>query len=104
MRLPPPAMRCPASSGMSATLLCIRSRITALTPFMSLATSAIKGSSEGSRAPMRLWIVAATAPPYRAAAAFPSRLPDVDALVGRKVHLVAGLHVEGLVPGVDVPD
>ena len=49
MRLPPPAMRCPASSGISATLLCIRSRITALTPFMSLATSAISASSEGWR-------------------------------------------------------
>ena len=41
MRLPPPAIRWPASSGISATLLCIRSRMTALTPFMSAATSAI---------------------------------------------------------------
>ncbi len=49
MRLPPPAIRWPASSGISATLLCMRSRMTALTPFMSAATSAISASSDGAR-------------------------------------------------------
>ena len=50
MRLPPPAIRWPASSGISATLLCMRSRMTALTPFMSAATRVIIASSDGSRA------------------------------------------------------
>src|SRR5215213_5938404 len=31
-------------------------------------------------------------------------LPDADPLLGRQVHLVAGLDVERLVPGVDVAD
>src|SRR6476646_6242971 len=52
-------MRWPASSGMSATLLCIRSRMTALTPFMS--ASAMSASSEGARAVVSGRIVAATA-------------------------------------------
>ena len=46
--LPPPAIRCPASSGISPTLLCILSRMTAFTPCMSSATSAISGSSDGA--------------------------------------------------------
>src|SRR5690348_9411114 len=33
-----------------------------------------------------------------------SNLPDVDPLIGRQVQLVARLDVEGLVPGVDVPN
>src|SRR5689334_25386501 len=33
-----------------------------------------------------------------------SRLPDVDALFRRQVKLVAGLNVECLVPGVDIPN
>jgi hypothetical protein len=41
--------QCPASSGISATFDCIRSRITALTAFMSVAVSAIMGSSDGAR-------------------------------------------------------
>src|SRR5438552_382107 len=32
-----------------------------------------------------------------------SRLPDVHPLLGRQIELVAGLHVERLIPGVDVP-
>jgi hypothetical protein len=62
IRLPPPAIRWPASSGISATLLCMRSRMTALTPFRSLVTKAISASSEGSRAGLSGWMVAATAP------------------------------------------
>jgi hypothetical protein len=37
--------------------------MTALTPFMSLATSAIIGSSDGERWVLSGWIVAATPPP-----------------------------------------
>src|ERR1700733_5577698 len=33
-----------------------------------------------------------------------SESPDVDALGGREVELVSGLHIEGLVPSVDVAD
>src|SRR3954447_17032830 len=40
-------MRWPASSGMSATSLCIRSRMTALTWLRSAETSWIIGSSDG---------------------------------------------------------
>ena len=58
MRLPPPAMRWPASSGISATSLCIRSRMTALTWLRSAATSWIIGSSEGARAAPIGWTVA----------------------------------------------
>src|SRR6185312_9951595 len=132
MRLPPPAIRCPASSGMSATLLCMRSRITALTPFMSAATSPISGSSDGA-----CWVfsgrtVAVTAPALKrwlvprqeaviceCSGAIQHRLdclvaglltmamkalPNMDALVRGEVELVARLHVECLVPGVDVPN
>ena len=48
-RLPPPAIGWPASSGISATSLCIRSRITALPWLRSAATSWTIGSSEGAR-------------------------------------------------------
>src|SRR5687768_13537216 len=58
MRLPPPAIRWPASSGISATLDCMRSRMTALTAFKSPATKASIGSSEGAVPLRRLWIVA----------------------------------------------
>src|SRR3954465_15000283 len=57
MRLPPPAMRWPASSGMSATSLCIRCRITALTWLRSAETSWIIGSRDGG-AGRSEWIVA----------------------------------------------
>src|SRR5436305_6734611 len=58
MRLPPPAMRWPASSGIRATSLCIRSRMTALTWLRSAATSWIIGSSEGARAAPIGWTLA----------------------------------------------
>src|ERR671913_506242 len=58
MRLPPPAIRWPASSGISATLLCMRSRMTALTPFMSAATRLIIAASDGSRLECSGWTVA----------------------------------------------
>jgi hypothetical protein len=35
--------------------------MTALTPFMPVATSAISASSEGARSVVKVWIVAATA-------------------------------------------
>src|SRR5205814_4716317 len=42
--------------------------------------------------------------PSRTTPLFQSTLPDVDALLGRQIALVAGLAVERLVPGVDVTD
>src|SRR6185369_13745504 len=94
MRLPPPAIRWPASSGIRATLLCIRSRMTALTPFMSVATSAIIASSEGSRLVVSVWTVPL----------FLAPLPDVHPLFWRQIELVARLDVEGFVPRVEIAD
>src|SRR5687768_18214739 len=51
-------MRWPASSGISATFDCMRSRMTALTAFRSPATKASIGSSEGAAPLRRVWIVA----------------------------------------------
>src|SRR5688572_33099751 len=48
MRLPPPAIRCPASAGISGISLCIRSRMIALTEFIAVAVSERIGASEGS--------------------------------------------------------
>src|SRR5688500_12320626 len=48
-------MRWPASSGIRATGLCIRSRMTALTWFKSAETKWIIGSSEGVRAEGSEW-------------------------------------------------
>src|SRR5690349_3413751 len=48
MRLPPPAIRCPASAGISGISLCIRSRMIALTEFIAVAVSERMGASEGS--------------------------------------------------------
>src|SRR6478735_2193271 len=48
MRLPPPAIRWPASAGISGISLCIRSRMIALTAFIAVAVSERIGASEGS--------------------------------------------------------
>src|SRR6188768_139043 len=48
MRLPPPAIRCPASAGISGISLCMRSRMIALTAFIAVAVSERMGASEGS--------------------------------------------------------
>src|SRR6478735_9044546 len=48
MRLPPPAIRCPASAGISGISLCIRSRMVALTEFIAVAVRARIGASVGS--------------------------------------------------------
>src|SRR3569623_1352145 len=58
MRLPPPAMRWPASSGISGISDCMRARLTALTRLRSPATSWTIGSCDGLREPTRRWIVA----------------------------------------------
>src|SRR5690606_36985327 len=48
MRLPPPAIRWPASAGISGISLCIRSRMIALTAFIAVAVSERMGASDGS--------------------------------------------------------
>src|SRR3954447_14902545 len=58
MRLPPPAIRWPANSGIKATSLCIRSRMTLLTWLRSAETSWIIGSSDGARAGPIEWMEA----------------------------------------------